>query len=80
MNKQKCDSIFLVVDNVKKTVFVTALILSMLSAATWIASAEDITSHEIIELTSKEVLTVLKNDAAVIKNNPNKINADSKLR
>lgn len=58
----------------RKPVFVTALILLMLSAAPWIASAEEITPHEIIELTSVKVLTVLKNDATAIKDNPNKIN------
>ena len=46
----------------------------MLVTAPWFASAEEKTPHEIIQLTSIEVLTSLKNDANAIKDNPNKIN------
>ena len=48
--------------------------LLMLVTAPWFASAEEKTPHEIIQLTSIEVLTSLKNDANAIKDNPNKIN------
>jgi len=59
---------------INKTVFVSKLVLSILCLAPWVVNAEDKTPHEIIERTSTEVLTVLKNDASGIKNNPNKIN------
>jgi len=46
----------------------------MLCFAPWLVSAEDKSPHDIIEQTSAEVLTALKNDSSEIKNNPNKIN------
>jgi len=58
----------------RKSVSVLTLMLLMLVTAPWFASAEEKTPHEIIQLTSIEVLTSLKNDANAIKDNPNKIN------
>lgn len=58
----------------RKTVFVYTLVILMLCFAPWVVSAEDKSPHDIIEQTSAEVLTALKNDSSEIKNNPNKIN------
>lgn len=58
----------------RKTVYVYTLVIIMLCFAPWIVSAEDKSPHDIIEQTSAEVLTALKNDSSEIKNNPNKIN------
>lgn len=58
----------------RKTVYVYTLVIIMLCFAPWVVSAEDKSPHDIIEQTSAEVLTALKNDSSEIKNNPNKIN------
>lgn len=58
----------------RKTVYVYTLVIIMLCFAPWLVSAEDKSPHDIIEQTSAEVLTALKNDSSEIKNNPNKIN------
>ena len=58
----------------RKTVFGYKLAIMTLCFASLVVNAEDKSPHEIIEKTSVEVLTALKNDSREIKNNPNKIN------
>ena len=58
----------------RKTIFVSMITVLMLYLTPIIVSAEDKTPHEVIERTSTEVLTALKNDADEIESNPNRIN------
>lgn len=58
----------------RKTVFFYTFVIMLLCITPWVVSAEDKSPHDIIEQTSAEVLTALKNDSSEIKNNPNKIN------
>ncbi|MGH1536468.1 MAG: MlaC/ttg2D family ABC transporter substrate-binding protein [Gammaproteobacteria bacterium] len=58
----------------RKTFITSILSIMMFCLTSIVVSAEDKTPHEIIEHTSTEVLSALRNDAEAIKNNPNKIN------
>jgi len=58
----------------RKTLYSSAIALFMLCYFPMASYADDKTPHEIIELTSKQVLTALQNDASEIKNNPKVIN------
>ncbi len=58
----------------KKTLFIIKLAFLMIYLAPLTVSAEDLSPHEIIEQTSAQVLSALKEDAIEIKKNPNKIN------
>ena len=57
-----------------KTKFISITVAIWLSFMPFMVIAEDKTPHEIIEQSSYDVLTALKNDASEIKSNPNKIN------
>ena len=57
-----------------KTLFIIKLAFLMIYLAPLAVSAENLSPHEIIEQTSAQVLSALKEDAIEIKKNPNKIN------
>ncbi len=58
----------------RKTAIASAQAIFMFCFISMVVEAEDRNPHEIIEQTSTQVLTALKNDAEAIKDNPNKIN------
>jgi len=57
-----------------KIKFISIAITIWLSLMPFMVIAEDMSPHEIIEKSSHDVLTALKNDEIEIKSNPNKIN------
>ncbi|MFK7816892.1 MAG: phospholipid-binding protein MlaC [Gammaproteobacteria bacterium] len=57
-----------------KIIFHTKLALLVTCFVPLLVDADGNTPHQIIELTSAQVLSALKDDAAEIKSNPNKIN------